>query len=102
MSLEAGRSLSSTTACSTKQVPGQSGYTEKPCLEKPKRKPKQNILIFGLIHATNIRSQSYAKNQLICAERIQEGHLQNTLLKDKVLLGSSKIKSWGSEGHRLC
>jgi hypothetical protein len=33
---EAGGFLSLRPAWSTKSVPGQPGYTEKPCLEKPK------------------------------------------------------------------
>jgi hypothetical protein len=37
---EAGGFLSSGPAWSTERVPGQ-GYTEKPCLEKPKKKKKR-------------------------------------------------------------
>jgi hypothetical protein len=48
---EAGGFLSSRPAWSTKCVPGHSqGYTEKPCLEKPKKKKKKKKTGLIVLH----------------------------------------------------
>jgi hypothetical protein len=45
---EAGGFLSSRPAWSTEWVPGQPGYTEKPCLKKEKEKEKKKKVLMHI------------------------------------------------------